>query len=403
MFSFKEVVHLIPVFLSLFFALQLFSFKNLKTKSNIILGQLMIVITIIFILDIFYYLYFYKLVIYFRYYLIMPLVLSYVPLLYFYIKSLTTENFSITAKDIKHFMPSILILLLNIIFYGFCLTNNEKYNFVIRNNIYDFSIVNFILKMNIIIYNLSDFIYFTQLAVYLLLFIKQFKQHSKNIDQFFTYKEKISLSWIKIFIIVFIMLSVFDMLENIYFRNLHEKWEEIWELLDGIRSIFYVSFLGYFGMKQTDIYANSVIHDKTNSIIMGNILGMPDFKLSNKKKYERSCLTIEHKKLLINKLIILMEQKKIFLNPNLNIDLITAKLKTNKKYLSQAINEILGKNFYNFVNEYRINEAKKLLLENNTNKLSIEGIALTVGFNSKSSFNSAFKKFTQSTPSQFYK
>jgi len=69
--------------------------------------------------------------------------------------------------------------------------------------------------------------------------------------------------------------------------------------------------------------------------------------------------------------------------------------------LSQVINENIGKSFFDFVNEYRVRETKKALADSRSEQFSILGIAMDAGFNSKSAFYTAFKKYTGMTPSQF--
>ncbi len=104
---------------------------------------------------------------------------------------------------------------------------------------------------------------------------------------------------------------------------------------------------------------------------------------------------------LIYKLEKLMDEKKIYLNPNLRINDICKKLKTNSTYLSQIINTQFGKNFNAFINEYRIKEAQKCMLNGEHITLNLEGIALKTGFKNRITFISAFKKCTGVTPS-FY-
>lgn len=120
-----------------------------------------------------------------------------------------------------------------------------------------------------------------------------------------------------------------------------------------------------------------------------------------KEKYAGSLLSEEGNKLLYTSLLDLMEQEKVYLNNKLTIDEVAKRLMTNRSYLSQMINDKFKTNFNNFINEYRVKEAQRLLLENNTNNYSIEGVSISVGFNSKSTFNSAFKKFTGIRPSEF--
>jgi AraC-like DNA-binding protein len=123
--------------------------------------------------------------------------------------------------------------------------------------------------------------------------------------------------------------------------------------------------------------------------------------IKRKEKYSSSLLSEEGNKQLYNNLLELMEQEKIYLNNKLTIDEVAKKINTNRSYLSQMINDNFKTNFNNFINEYRVKEAQRLLLENDANNYSIEGISLSVGFSSKSTFNSAFKKFTGIRPSEF--
>ncbi|MBN1187621.1 MAG: AraC family transcriptional regulator [Bacteroidales bacterium] len=127
--------------------------------------------------------------------------------------------------------------------------------------------------------------------------------------------------------------------------------------------------------------------------------------LSSKKeimdKYQKSALNDTQKNEMISKLIDLLEKERIYRDYNLNIDELAEKLKTNRSYLSQTINEYFKQNFNSMVNEYRIKEARQLLTSKEFKHLSIEGIARQVGFNSKSSFNTAFKNFTGLTPSYY--
>ncbi len=118
-------------------------------------------------------------------------------------------------------------------------------------------------------------------------------------------------------------------------------------------------------------------------------------------KYKKSQLTEIQKEELIQGIIKLMEEDKMYVNPDLTIDILASELNIYKKYISQVVNEKFHLNFNNFVNKYRVKETQKLLLDPKNDILSIEGIATTAGFNSKSSFNTAFKKYTGLTPSYF--
>ncbi len=96
-----------------------------------------------------------------------------------------------------------------------------------------------------------------------------------------------------------------------------------------------------------------------------------------------------------------MQEDKYFLRSDLSQHDLAELLETNTSYLSKVINELTGQNFNSFLNQYRIEEACTQLVNQKQQYLSIEGIALSVGFNSKSAFNSAFKKIKGITPSEF--
>jgi AraC-like DNA-binding protein len=119
------------------------------------------------------------------------------------------------------------------------------------------------------------------------------------------------------------------------------------------------------------------------------------------KKYEKSRLAPERSERYLNRLLQLMEKERPFIDGDLTIQKLAAKLSIPAPHLSQTINERLGKSFPDFINSYRIEEAKKKLLDPACKHLSVLGIAEEVGFSSKSSFNAVFKKHTDMTPSEF--
>ncbi len=97
----------------------------------------------------------------------------------------------------------------------------------------------------------------------------------------------------------------------------------------------------------------------------------------------------------------LIDIEKNWLKPDLNMNDVARQLNTNTAYLSKVINEHLDTNFTAYINEFRVKEARRMLADKNCAHLSIEGISKMVGFNSKSAFNVAFRKFTGLTPSMF--
>lgn len=121
--------------------------------------------------------------------------------------------------------------------------------------------------------------------------------------------------------------------------------------------------------------------------------------LADSQKYKGSAVTAEIQNQLLDKLSHLMMEQKPFLKTDFSLPDLAQRLGTSIHTLSQAINDGLGKSFFEMVAGYRIEEAKKLLRDQPN--IKIEEIAEQVGYNSKSSFNTVFKKLTGATPSEF--
>ncbi|WP_298547010.1 helix-turn-helix domain-containing protein [uncultured Aquimarina sp.] len=99
----------------------------------------------------------------------------------------------------------------------------------------------------------------------------------------------------------------------------------------------------------------------------------------------------------------LMKEAKIYRDPNLGLDSVAKRLKISSNYLSQLVNKLTGKNFADYINTFRVEDAKLKLRNINFVNYTIVGIALESGFNSKSTFYSSFKKMTGISPSIYRK
>lgn len=133
------------------------------------------------------------------------------------------------------------------------------------------------------------------------------------------------------------------------------------------------------------------------------IINQPNLILLKEKKYAKSGLIasdVEHYGQKINSYL---STSKAFTQSEFSFDSLSINLNIPKHQLSQIISEHFGKSFYELVNELRIKEVKKLLDSNEYKHLSILGIAMECGFQSKSAFNTAFRKITGKTPSQYLK
>ena len=124
-------------------------------------------------------------------------------------------------------------------------------------------------------------------------------------------------------------------------------------------------------------------------------------QLAPSKKYANSGLKQEQSKQIIEQLHLLLNQQQLYLNPTLSIQELAESLHISKHHLSQAINMEMDQSFYELINTYRVEAAKKMLVGDTYQKYTIAAIAYDSGFQSISNFNAVFKKWTETTPSQF--
>jgi tetratricopeptide (TPR) repeat protein len=121
------------------------------------------------------------------------------------------------------------------------------------------------------------------------------------------------------------------------------------------------------------------------------------------EKYAHSKLSDKERNEIYTQLLKYLEDVKIFLNDDITLPSLAKQLSIPVNLLSQTINSKLNLNFNDFINSFRIEEAKKRLTDKEFQNLTFEAIGKSVGFNSRTSFISAFKKFTSFTPSEYKK
>jgi len=131
--------------------------------------------------------------------------------------------------------------------------------------------------------------------------------------------------------------------------------------------------------------------------------GLSGIEESPARKYEKSGLRDDEAVALLGRLEERMRAARPWLDPDLTIEDLARALGVPRHHITQVINGKLGKNFYRYINEYRVDEVKRKVALGEAERLSILGVALDSGFNSKSSFNEAFKGIMGSTPSEYRK
>ena len=116
-------------------------------------------------------------------------------------------------------------------------------------------------------------------------------------------------------------------------------------------------------------------------------------------KYANSSLRDDTARHYLGKLEALMNEQQPYLDSELSLDKLAAALRLHPHYLSQVLNDHIGKNFYDYINERRIGHARTLLLEQPS--LPVVDVAIVCGYNNKNSFYNSFRRFVGMTPSEF--
>jgi AraC-like DNA-binding protein len=295
------------------------------------------------------------------------------PLLYLYTKAITSKEFKFTKKEFLHFIPFFIIFSLTFI---------------------HFQIQSYEIKLNLLktgIYNI------TETTIYLLLMngitiiylIKAFlltKQKNKKLKAYFSSLDKINFEWLKLVVTAFFIMWVVDII-NLVAGSLQINTSTSEELLTFTSLLINFIFANLLILK--NLHIPQLEEDSENE--------------GNKHKYEKSPLTYQNKIEILHRLEVLMADEKLYLNSSLNLGEIAQRLSIAPRYFSQVINELKGQNFYDFVNSYRIDEAKRLLSDPDHKKDKILTVLYECGFNSKSVFNTLFKKSTGITPSDYRK
>ncbi len=304
------------------------------------------------------------------------------PFLYLYISSLIQHSFRLNTGRLLHFLPFLLFnlyLLIASFFPG--ISEGIRLDHVEHASKPPF------------LFNL--FLTLTVLSgpVYFLSSIQLFKKLDINIFNNFSSDTNVNLNWLRKLVysfgIVWTMLMVTTTIHHIF---------HLFSLAfctDGISLSlsFFVILIGYFGLKQKEIFPQEVIEEKNTYVTADK----------NKGKYAGIPMTEEELNDCAEKISHFVETEKAYLNPDLSLPQLAEILDIPSHHLSRVINDQFGVNFFNFINRYRIEEVKAKIGNPEFQNLSILGIAYDSGFNSKSAFNRVFKKMEGMTPSEYRK
>jgi AraC-like DNA-binding protein len=299
------------------------------------------------------------------------------PFLFLYISALSTKEHSLKLKYLMHFAPFIcfnLYLIVASFFPG--VTDRIRMDHVSRD----------IEPPTLFLF----FLILTALSgpLYFVLSFKLFKKLDISIFNNFSFSENINLDWLRklvwIFGILWTVLMVIAVIHHVFHLF------SMTFCTDGlfISLSAFIILVGYFGLKQQEIFSHYRIKNQ-------------EYITEPKIKYAGSSLKVADANHYLEKLNSRMASEKPHLDPNLTLPQLANDLGIPSHYLSQIINENFGLNFFDFINQFRVEEVKTKIVDPEFDSYSLLGIAFECGFNSKSAFNRIFKKSTGLTPSEY--
>ncbi len=289
------------------------------------------------------------------------------PLSYLYVKACTEEHFQFQPQYWLHFVPVLLDLAYNIQFY----VKSPSYKMAYLEDLQDgnpqteFLILSSLKVLHIFIYFLLS-----QREII------RYRHHLKEVKTYIDFSYE---TWLRIFTSDLMLIVV--MAAGLIITRYSDPLEV-------------GTFLAFLLM---------ILIVQIASLIKPEIFhGFPEPR--RKVQYREggsSLISQDEKQKLYEKLLDFMESNHPQEDPEITLDGLAEKLDTKRNYLSLVINELSGKNFMDFINSYRVEEAKQRLVDPDSQQYTILAVAFDVGFNSKSAFYAAFKKATGMTPSQY--
>lgn len=296
---------------------------------------------------------------------------TYGPLMYLYVKFLIEERPRFRWRYWLHFIPFLIFFVLTFVY-------RQRQVIVLHDFFHRDQY--FVLRM---VYGIS---FITSITVYSIMSFVLIGRHQQHIRDLYSFtSQRITLNWLKIVSISFsvIYLSMF-IAGALNILGISETYDPLIFSYAGL-TLFVFAF-SIYGYKQQEIY----------DYYMGR-----NGNSKAEARYERSGLKESDAQKYLEQLLEYMEQEKPHLNGELSIHDLSRALNISRHHLTQVINEKLNKNFYTFVNEYRVREVISKMKDPAYRNYTLLAIAFESGFNSKSSFNTIFKSATGMTPSMY--
>ena len=294
------------------------------------------------------------------------------PLLYLYVISIIRSDFNLGPRHRWHLLP-LVVYFLFLIFAFYSQTHMQKVALI---DLYQFDLDWQFVTMDTLIKS-SRFAYFIMSFYLINKYREQLKDYQSSI-------ENIDLTWLKILVLGFALVSLVGVLLSI------SKVVNLFYTVD-------ISLQIFLGL--TTYYADLILVCFLLFFSAANISSVAKVKDQSKSSYEDYEANEEY----VDRVIKFMDDEKPYLKSNITLDTLSELIDVPARELTALLNGHFKMNYYEFINNYRIKEAKLILAQDVNQEKTISDVFLAVGFNSKSVFNTFFKKNVGVTPTDFRK
>jgi len=302
-----------------------------------------------------------------------PLPFLYGPFLYLYVRYSIKRKKHLKKIDYVHFAPVLISYLYMIPFY-FSYSADEKVQ-VDKGLVDDFGLFSTIMLIGFILSGIA----------YSVLAYRRLIHREKVVENNFSNSKRISMNWLRYAILGIASVFITAALVSIFRVVLGFQFPFNADILFYSIIVAFVVFIGYSGIRQQHLFSNTAVNEED--------------LVKTESEYKKSSLKSEVAKKKHKELLELMKKEKPYLNPKLALTELAESLSISTNHLSQIINQYEAVNFHDFVNKYRVEEF--IQKAQSSKSFSLLGHAFDSGFNSKSTFNTVFKKFKSATPSQY--
>lgn len=290
---------------------------------------------------------------------------SYGVLIWIYTINLTDSRHRFTLRDLALFLPTTFYLAYRIFLFSHSLEWKDWFG----ENFGDiFGAVTFVTES---LWNLA----------FLILSIRHYRKYRVWLNENFSDTKKTKFDWLQNFLYIFAAIllhgALFDFINSFVFHLSYRQYF-YFEIVLALAT-YYLAVAGYLRSKTIDLTFSDTLDEE-----VGSRRPLLSDKELERLKFKTQCV---------------MRDERPYLDPTITLTDLTRIVGVNSTVLSYAINKGLDKNFNDFINEYRITEVKAKL--KNSDDSTLLGLAFDCGFNSKATFNRAFKKFTGVSPKEF--